>query len=77
MIRWNDYQIRVYEDGDVSLSSQGLLEYATMFGTYGMQCDSEEDTERYRRILQASRVVADAIIRLDEIIGESNIVVDT
>ena len=69
MLRWNDYNVRVWEDGDVSISLPNEFQYGTMLNSYGLQCNADGGTDEYERILVAARSVGDALARLDEAIA--------
>jgi len=67
-LRLRDYTVRVWGDGDVSMGSPGVLEYATLGDVDGVQCNADHRTKEYREIYKAAQVVGDAFKRLDELI---------
>ena len=66
---WHDYDVRLYGDGDVAINSHGLVAYATLGGTSGLQCNDES---RRHEIRVACQDVANAIKALDALLGEQN-----
>ena len=72
MIRFNDYDVRVYEDGDTSISCHDEIQYGTMLGTYGIQCNAKDGTEEYERILKAAMNASDAMVNLDKAVRGLN-----
>lgn len=71
MLEFRDYNVRVWSDGDVSMSVPSMFEYGTLGGMDGIQCNVSDYTNEYKEIYAAARDVADALRRLDAAIGKT------
>lgn len=67
-LRFRDYTVRVWGDGDVSMSSHDVIEYGTLGDVDGVQCNADYRAKEYQEIYKAAQAVGDAFKRLDELI---------
>lgn len=72
-LAYTDYNIRVWHDGDVNVSSWSRLDYAQINGMSGLQCNADEGTEGYKAVKSACmdasnamRALNDAIMALED-----------
>lgn len=67
MLEWHDYDIRVWNGGDVNINSRELLGFAQIGGMSGLQVNDESKLEDIRK---ASIDVANAMRALDALVGD-------
>lgn len=65
---FTDYNIRVWHDGDVNVSSWQRLDYAQIHGMSGLQCNAEEGTDRHKAVKRACMDVANAMRALNDVL---------
>lgn len=70
MAEFRNYDIRVWNDGDVNLGSPSIIEYAQIGGLSGFQCNCDESDPLYPVIRERCRDVANAMRALDEAVTE-------
>lgn len=45
--KFTDFQVRIWEDGDVSIISHEYFQFCTLYGLEGLQCNFEEGSNDY------------------------------
>lgn len=45
--KFTDIQVRIWEDGDVSIISHEHFQFCTLYGLEGLQCNFEEGSTDY------------------------------
>lgn len=65
-IKFTDYDIRVWDDGEVSINSRDLLGFAQIGGASGLQCNADEDSHMHKAVKLACMDAASAMRALDE-----------
>lgn len=65
-LAYTDYNIRVWHDGDVNISSWSRLSYAQLNGMSSLQCNADDGAEGCKAVKSACMDVANAMRALND-----------
>ena len=68
MLRWHDYDIRVWHDGEVNINSHDLIGFAQIGGVSGLQVNDVSKREDIRKVCLD---VANVMRALDALVGDA------
>ena len=69
MLRFNDYSVRVWEDGDVDVHNRARLAFMQMYGRAGIQSNAT-DPDMEKALRGACADVANAMRALESVLDE-------
>lgn len=70
MAKFRNYDIRVWDNGDVTLGNPLILWYAQVCGLSGLECNYDKSDPLYPVIRERCADVANAMRALDETVTE-------